>query len=113
MSATITTGNSSPFAWCTVISRTALPPASVSRFIEALVSRIFCTNPCNEPGSVCVDAVLAGLASGAAQVFVPEWFHGVTANKEKDVGAFLEGTAAYLRDQKQKKTEGEAPSREA
>jgi hypothetical protein len=34
---------------------------------------------------------------------VPEWFHGVTANKEKDVGAFLEGTAAYLRDQKQKK----------
>ncbi len=56
-----------------------------------------------EPVSVCVDAVLAGLDSGAAQVFVPEWFHGVAANKEKDVGAFLEGTAAYLRDQKHKK----------
>ena len=24
---------------------------------------------------------------------MPEWFHGVAANKEKDVGAFLEGTA--------------------
>ncbi len=58
-----------------------------------------------EPVSVCVDAIVAGLESGAAQVFVPEWFHGVTANKEKDVGAFLEGTAAYLRDQKQKKAE--------
>jgi len=42
----------------------------------------------------------------AAQIYVPEWFHGVTANKEKDVGAFLEGTAAYLRDQKQKKEAG-------
>ena len=56
-----------------------------------------------EPVSVAVDAILAGLESGAAQVYVPEWFHGVTANKEKDVGAFLEGTAAYLRDQKEKK----------
>ena len=39
-----------------------------------------------EPVSVAVDAILAGLESGAAQVYVPEWFHGVTANKEKDVG---------------------------
>ena len=56
-----------------------------------------------EPVSVAVDAILAGLESGAAQVYVPEWFHGVTANKEKDVGAFLEGTAAYLRDQKEQR----------
>jgi short-subunit dehydrogenase len=61
-----------------------------------------------EPVSVCVDAIVAGLESGAAQVFVPEWFHGVAANKEKDVGAFLEGTAAYLRDQKQKREEGQS-----
>ena len=60
-----------------------------------------------EPVSVAVDAILAGLESGAAQVYVPEWFHGVTANKEKDVAAFLEGTAAYLRDQKQKKESGQ------
>ena len=39
-----------------------------------------------EPVSVAVDAILAGLESGAAQVYVPEWFHGVTANKAKDVG---------------------------
>ena len=56
-----------------------------------------------EPVSVAVDAILAGLEAGAAQVFVPEWFHGVVANKEKDVGAFLEGTAGYLRERKQSK----------
>ena len=56
-----------------------------------------------EPVSVAVDAILAGLEAGAAQVYVPEWFHGVTANKEKDVGAFLEGTASYLREQKKQK----------
>jgi short-subunit dehydrogenase len=59
-----------------------------------------------EPVSVAVDAILAGLEAGAAQVFVPEWFHGVIANKEKDVAAFLEGTARYMRDQKEKKKEG-------
>ena len=60
-----------------------------------------------EPVSVAVDAILAGLEAGAAQVFVPEWFHGVIASKEKDVAGFLEGTAAYLRDQKEKKKEGQ------
>jgi short-subunit dehydrogenase len=57
-----------------------------------------------EPVSVCVDAILSGLESGAAQVYVPEWFHGVAANKAQDVGKYLEGTAAYLRDQKSKAT---------
>jgi short-subunit dehydrogenase len=56
-----------------------------------------------EPVSVAVDAILAGLDADAAQVFVPQWFHDVVANKEKDVGAFLEGTAAYLRERKQAK----------
>ena len=56
-----------------------------------------------EPVSVAVDAVMAGLESGAAQVYVPEWFHGVAASKAQDVGAFLEGTAAYLRERSQKK----------
>jgi short-subunit dehydrogenase len=59
-----------------------------------------------EPVSVAVDAILAGLEAGAAQVFVPEWFHGVIANKEKDVAAFLEGTAGYMRDQREKKKQG-------
>jgi short-subunit dehydrogenase len=58
-----------------------------------------------EPVSVAVEAVLDGLEAGAAQVFVPEWFHGVAANKEKDVGAFLEGTASYVRQQRHQKQE--------
>ena len=58
-----------------------------------------------EPVSVAVDAILAGLESGAAQVYVPEWFHGIAASKAQDVGKFLEGTAAYLREQKQKQSQ--------
>jgi short-subunit dehydrogenase len=53
-----------------------------------------------EPVSVAVDAILGGLASGAAQVYVPEYFAAIAASKAQDVGKFLEGTAAYLRDQK-------------
>jgi short-subunit dehydrogenase len=58
-----------------------------------------------EPVSVAVDAILAGLESGTAQVYVPEWFHGVAASKAQDVGKYLEGTAAYLREQKQKQAQ--------
>ena len=58
-----------------------------------------------EPVSAMVDAILAGLESGAAQVYFPEWFHGVAASKAQDVAAYLEGTAAYLRDQKRKKAQ--------
>jgi short-subunit dehydrogenase len=60
-----------------------------------------------EPVSVCVDAILGGLATGAAQVYVPEYFAGIAATKAQDVGKFLEGTAAYLRTKKQEK-EGSA-----
>jgi short-subunit dehydrogenase len=56
-----------------------------------------------EPVSVAVDAILGGLDSGAAQVYVPEYFAAIAAGKAQDVGKFLEGTAAYLRDLKQKK----------
>ena len=61
-----------------------------------------------EPISVCVDAILAGLESGAAQVYVPQYFHDIAASKAKDVGAFLEGTASYLREQRKKKEEQQA-----
>ncbi len=54
-----------------------------------------------EPVSVCVDAILAGLEAGAAQVYVPEYFAGIAASKAKDVGKFLEGTAAYVREHRQ------------
>src|SRR5580698_7275493 len=54
-----------------------------------------------EPVSVAVDAILDGLATEAAQVYVPEFFRDIAAGKAKDVGAFLEGTAAYLRAQRE------------
>jgi hypothetical protein len=49
--------------------------------------------------SVAVDAILGGLAAGAAQVYVPEYFAEICTNKAQDVGKFLESTAAYLRNQ--------------
>jgi short-subunit dehydrogenase len=51
-----------------------------------------------EPVSVAVDAILGGLASGAAQVYVPEYFGDICRSKAQDVGMFLENTAAYLRE---------------
>jgi short-subunit dehydrogenase len=56
-----------------------------------------------EPVSVAVDAILAGLTSGAAQVYVPEYFAQIAASKAQDVGAFLENTAAYLRTRREEK----------
>jgi short-subunit dehydrogenase len=53
----------------------------------------------SEPVSVAVDAILAGLADGAAQVYVPEYFRDICTSKAQDVAKFLEGTAGYLRDQ--------------
>jgi short-subunit dehydrogenase len=60
-----------------------------------------------EPVSVAVDAILEGLATGAAQVYVPGYFAELAAGKAQDVGKFLEGTAAYLRQQKEKEEEEE------
>jgi short-subunit dehydrogenase len=51
-----------------------------------------------EPVSVAVDAILAGLSSGVAQVYVPEYFRAICTSKAQDVAAFLEGTAGYLRE---------------
>src|ERR1019366_4974332 len=53
-----------------------------------------------EPVSVAVDAILGGLASEAAQVYVPAYFADIAATKAQDVGEFLKGTAAYLRQQR-------------
>jgi short-subunit dehydrogenase len=51
-----------------------------------------------EPVSVAVDAILGGLDSGAAQVYVPEYFAAICTSKAQDVGKFLESTAGWLRD---------------
>jgi short-subunit dehydrogenase len=52
-----------------------------------------------EPVSVVVDAILKGLATGAAQVYVPEHLAEVAASKARDVGSFLQDAAASLRQQ--------------
>jgi short-subunit dehydrogenase len=61
-----------------------------------------------EPVSVAVDAIFAGLESGAAQVYVPEYFKDIAAGKAQDVAKFLEGTADYMRQQAAKKAAGGA-----
>jgi short-subunit dehydrogenase len=45
----------------------------------------------------CVAAVMDALAREDLQVYVPGWFGDVARRKATDVGAFLAGTAAYLR----------------
>ncbi|MDQ1359932.1 MAG: hypothetical protein QOJ44_309 [Acidimicrobiaceae bacterium] len=52
-----------------------------------------------EPVSVAVDAILGGLATEAAQVYVPQYFADIAASKAQDVGEYLKGTAAYIRQQ--------------
>lgn len=49
------------------------------------------------PVGELVDAVMDALHRGAAEVYVPEWFKGIAADKAKDVDAFLAGTAAWVR----------------
>jgi short-subunit dehydrogenase len=51
-----------------------------------------------EPVSVAVGAILDGLDAGAAQVYVPDFFREIASGKAQDVGAFLAGTAEYLRN---------------
>jgi len=52
-----------------------------------------------QPVSVLVDAVVDGLASDAAQVFVPEFFRELAASKAADTGGSLAGTAEWVRSQ--------------
>lgn len=52
-----------------------------------------------EPVSSAVEMILAGLESGRAQIFVPEYFKEICTNKALDVDAFFESTAAYVRQQ--------------
>ena len=56
-----------------------------------------------EPVSVAVDAILAGIEAGRRPGLRARMVPRRGGNKEKDVGAFLEGTAAYLREQKKRK----------
>jgi NAD(P)-dependent dehydrogenase (short-subunit alcohol dehydrogenase family) len=64
--------------------------------------------PDNDPLTVGVEAlpvdamvqpVVDQLTSGTFEIYVPAWFADVTARKFPDVGAYLAGSAAYLRAQ--------------
>ena len=46
-----------------------------------------------------VDGVMEALARGALEVYIPESFKGFASRKASDVGAFLTGTADWVRQQ--------------
>jgi NAD(P)-dependent dehydrogenase (short-subunit alcohol dehydrogenase family) len=49
------------------------------------------------PVEAMVEPVLSQLDANAFEIFVPEWFQGIAAQKAADVGAYLEGSKAWLR----------------
>jgi NAD(P)-dependent dehydrogenase (short-subunit alcohol dehydrogenase family) len=49
------------------------------------------------PAQAVTEAVIGQLDAGTFEIFVPEWFAGVAEGKARDVGAFLEGSAAWIR----------------
>jgi NAD(P)-dependent dehydrogenase (short-subunit alcohol dehydrogenase family) len=48
------------------------------------------------PASDLAAAVVRQLDEGTLEIYVPDWFADVAANKAKDVGAFLAGSAAWV-----------------
>jgi short-subunit dehydrogenase len=54
------------------------------------------------PVSEAVETILDALTSGALQVYVPAWFGELVPRKVADVEAFLAGSAAYIRQQRDK-----------
>jgi NAD(P)-dependent dehydrogenase (short-subunit alcohol dehydrogenase family) len=51
------------------------------------------------PVEAIVEPVLTTIEQDRFEVAVPEWFADIMAGKYKDVGAFLEGTIAFVRSQ--------------
>ena len=58
---------------------------SMSQGIEAL------------PVSDLAAAVLEQLRAGTFEIYVPDWFAGLTPQRYADLGTFVEGSAAYVR----------------
>jgi short-subunit dehydrogenase len=46
-----------------------------------------------------VDGVMEALSLGVLEVYIPAWFKDIAARKASDVGAFLAGTAEWVRQQ--------------
>jgi NAD(P)-dependent dehydrogenase (short-subunit alcohol dehydrogenase family) len=51
------------------------------------------------PVESIVDPILAMIESGTFELYVPDWFGGIAADKAKDTGTFLTGTISYMRSQ--------------
>ena len=49
------------------------------------------------PVEAIVQPVLDQLAAGTFEIYVPEWFTDIVANKFPDTGAFLEGSIAWAK----------------
>ena len=52
--------------------------------------------------SELVDAVMAGLRSGARQIYVPSWFADIARGKVENLEGFMSGAAAFVREQREK-----------
>ena len=49
------------------------------------------------PVSALVDAVLAQIDAGTFEIYVPEWFQDIAAQRYGNLGAFVEGTKEFVR----------------
>jgi short-subunit dehydrogenase len=52
------------------------------------------------PPQVVADAIAEQLDSDIFEIYVPDWFSAIAAEKAKNVGQFLGGTADFVRQQK-------------
>jgi short-subunit dehydrogenase len=52
------------------------------------------------PPQVVADAIVDQLDGDVFEIYVPDWFSAIAAEKAKDVGQFLAGSAAWTRQQK-------------
>ena len=52
------------------------------------------------PPQAVADAIVDQLDADVFEIYVPDWFSAIAAEKAKDVGQFLSGSAAWTRQQK-------------
>src|SRR5262249_10894767 len=51
------------------------------------------------PVSALVDAALAQIDSGAFEIYVPEWFQDIAGQRYGNLGALIDGTKEFVRQQ--------------
>jgi NAD(P)-dependent dehydrogenase (short-subunit alcohol dehydrogenase family) len=52
------------------------------------------------PVSALVDAVLAQIDAGTFEIYVPEWFQDIAGQRYGNLGAFIDGTKEFVRQQR-------------